>query len=396
MKELFSYDTCTGCGACANICPKDCIELVEQKEGFKYPKINQEHCINCGQCIKVCPINKSENHSDELVAYGAYTKDAQVRKESSSGGLFSAIALEILNNKGVVFGAAISDDNTVCHSKVEKEEDLYKLRGSKYVQSNINYIYRELKKEADSGKEVLFMGTPCQVAGARAFLNHAYDNVLFGEFICHGVPSESLWKKYLEFIKKRYRDNIKEIYFRNKKYGWKQQCMTIHFSSGKKYVKRSYYDLWYRVFQENICLRKSCHGCKFRIEQSMADFCLGDFWGCSVVAPEMDGEEGTSLVIVKTQKGQDILRRVSDRIILNEVDFKECALYNKALIQPEKAHPLRKDFLEEQNKLEFKQLVEKYCPISFSQIVKKEIFCVVKMILKKVGVLEQVKKMKKR
>lgn len=232
---------CNGCMACYNICPVECIQMEINQEGFWYPKIESEKCIKCNRCSNICPLNMKKSNNEVRVAYAAMHKNLQVRLGSSSGGVFPALAKSILKNKGVVFGPDFDDRWNLHHVAIHNLEDLHKLCGSKYVQSKIGDSYQEVKKYLEEGKRVLFTGTPCQVAGLKQYLRKDYENLICQDIACHGVASPFVLKKYMEFRQKKVRTNVRRMFFRHKKYGWKTYSLLFEYSNNKEYVFHPYF-----------------------------------------------------------------------------------------------------------------------------------------------------------
>ena len=222
MIKIKAKEDCCGCYACYNICPKECITMESDNEGFWYPKIDKDKCINCNLCEKVCPIiNKPNSSLYEKKSYAVFNKNEKIRLESSSGGIFSLLAEYVINNHGNVYGAVFDEDFNVKHVKINILQDINLLRGSKYVQSRINDIFKSIKFDLKNNKIVLFTGTPCQIAGLQSFLQKKYDNLILMDIVCHGVPSPLVWQQYINELKQNYKQNIKSIYFRDKSTGWK-------------------------------------------------------------------------------------------------------------------------------------------------------------------------------
>lgn len=233
MDFICDHNQCSGCTACKNVCPRNAISMVEGEAGFKYPKVNHNACINCGLCKVVCPVNsKKEDSGKTPLAYAAYNKNEKIRMESSSGGLFTLISSKIIEDGGVVFGAAFNQELFVVHDKAESIEELEKFRSSKYMQSDLGKTYRQVKEELDKGRKVLFTGTPCQVEGLVSYLRKDYENLYLQDLICHGVPSRNVWKKYLEYKKEKAGENINKVSFRNKdNKGWNNYELKISYDS---------------------------------------------------------------------------------------------------------------------------------------------------------------------
>lgn len=322
---------CTGCSACKNICPKRCIEMKPDSEGFCYPVINKNLCINCSMCEKVCPLLSKPVKSQKL-AYAAYSTDETIRKNSSSGGVFSVLALKILSQGGIVFGAAFDGVAKVKHIYIDNEKDLCKLRTSKYIQSEIGDSYKKAKEFLDKGRLVLFSGTPCQIAGLNKYLIKSYDNLYSQDVICHGVPSQRIWDKYIKSKQKSEKDSLISVNFRNKDFGWKDFSLKYQFSKTSKNAHQ-YDDLFFNAFLNNIMLRPSCYECRFKDKNYYSDLTLGDFWGIQTVMPEMDDNNGTSLIICNTDKGKKLLTDVSNSLILKKAEYDEAIKYNSAAIK---------------------------------------------------------------
>ena len=278
MIEIKSKEDCCGCYACYNICPKQCITMKTDNEGFWYPKIDKNKCINCNLCEKVCPIiNPVKRVDSKKIAYASMNKDEQVRMKSSSGGIFSILAEYIIKNNGVVYGAGFDEDFNIKHKRILYSTDLDLLRGSKYVQSSIGDIYKQVKNDLENNNPVLFTGTPCQVEGLRSYLRKEYVNLITMDFICHGVPSPLVWEKYLKKMKKSKQENIKNIYFRNKDIGWKLFSLKIIFDK-RIYSNDLNNDLFMKGFLQDVYLRPSCYNCKFKKINRISDITVADFF----------------------------------------------------------------------------------------------------------------------
>ena len=316
MIRLVNKADCCGCGACAQRCPQNCMTMVADSEGFWYPKVDEKACVNCGLCEKVCPIMKQQKTPTETVAaYAGYTPDDQLRQDSSSGGLFSVLAQEILNRGGVVAGATWDEDFSVRHILVEGQEDLYRLRGSKYVQSRMEDTYIQIRDLLKQGKTVLFTGVACQVAGLKAFLGRDYDNLYTVDVLCHGVPSPKVWQNYIAYQEDRFISGLKGASFRSKRVGWKQFSMVLDFENDTQYAQVLGKDPYMQLFLANICLRPSCHSCRFKEFPRPADLTIGDAWGIEKHMPDLDDDRGTSVVLVNSRKGRDLWGAVAGNLI---------------------------------------------------------------------------------
>ena len=382
MIDIVQKKSCTGCNACASSCPKSCIEMKEDDEGFWYPSINQSECISCNLCEKVCPIIQRWNNNErETKAFAAINLDQVVRLESSSGGIFSLMAEEIINQGGVVFGASFSDDyKRVNHICVDSLDDLYKLRGSKYIQSYIGNEYKIVKKYLELGRMVLFTGTPCQIAGLYNYLQKSYQNLYTQDIICHGVPSPMVWENYVENRENLAGSNTKNVFLRNKENGWKSFSVLFEFSNATKYLKDKQQDSFMGAFLSDLCLRPSCYNCSFKTSEREADITLADFWGIQVVFPEMDDDKGTSLVLVRSSKGNELINKISDKMKYQEVNFDEACRFNPAFFSSSKINKKREDFLKDINSHSFDKIVKKYTKIP----IRKKLFRIIKKICRRI------------
>ena len=344
IEEMITADRadCSGCAACANVCPKSAIEMIFDAEGFAYPKINPELCIQCGKCDATCPaLNFTAKKIDALpLSFVANYKNEKILRHSSSGGIFSALSEIILNDGGIVFGAGFDKNWRVVHTSAKNFDELENLRGSKYVQSQIGDVYRQVK-DALKSKKVLFSGVPCQCAGLKRFLGADPENLLTVEIICHGAPSPALWKSYIDEL--NYSHEIAHVNFRSKRKGWGAGShMAINcFDRGTKTVKVGD-DLYGRLFLRRVSLRPSCSTCKFKFPNGQSDLTLGDAWGIKDFAPEMFDNLGVSVVFVHTAKGKDFF----DRANLNskQVNFFDAFRKNARLISPAIADQRREKF----------------------------------------------------
>ena len=383
MIEVKTKEDCCGCYACYNICPKQCITMKTDNEGFWYPNIDNNKCINCNLCEKVCPIiNPVKRNDSKKIAYAGMNKDEQIRIKSSSGGIFSILAEYIIKNSGVVYGAGFDEDFNIKHKRILYSTDLDLLRGSKYVQSSIGDIYKQVKDDLESNKLVLFTGTPCQVEGLRSYLKKEYVNLMTMDFICHGVPSPLVWKKYLEEMKKSKQENIKNIYFRNKDIGWKNFSLKIVFDE-KIYSNTLNNDLFMKGFLRDVYLRPSCYNCKFKKINRIGDITVADFWGIENILPKMDDDKGISLIVIHSEKGKQLFDKLSEKMILNEVNLNEAIKYNPSMISSVKYNEKRNEFFLDLNSGEnLTNLIRKYTKISLGKRVKNKIKSIIKKLIR--------------
>lgn len=326
MKEVLERCKCCGCGSCFSACPQKAITMKWGKDFFKYPEIDESKCVNCGVCQKVCPVIQYEKkqqerdyHSNIQKGFAARSKNYKQRLESSSGGIFPIIAEFILNQSGIVVGAAFDENFNVTHSIVEKKDDLVKLQGSKYLQSEIDLnIFREIKEYLQQGRKVLFSGLACQVEGLKAFLRKDYSNLFTIDLICMGIPSPQIWQIYL----KTYFPNeiIKHVNFKEKSVGWNHFNLMIETDKQcfKQWgMKNPYFKSMFNAYN----MRESCFQCPFKKEKRFADITIADCWGASQCVPEIDDNKGLSSVIIHSQKGEELWRKIDDNL-----DFKQIPL----------------------------------------------------------------------
>ena len=360
MKILDNKKLCSGCGACCNICPKQCISMDADKEGFLYPVIDNTKCIGCGKCRKICPVNNVYHGNSEGTAYACINLSDTVREQSSSGGVFTLLAEYIINNSGVVFGAAFDDNKSICHIMVDNKNDLSKLRGSKYIQSRIGNTYRQVKEQLINNQMVLFSGTPCQISGLKAFLGKEYENLYLQDLICHGVPSAKVWDTYLKYMEIKNSAKIinNNISFRNKANGWYKFSIAIPMDN-KLYKCECRDDPFMKSFLNDICLRESCYCCHSKSLERQSDITLADFWGIDKIDMGMFDDNGTSLVFVNSEKGKRLFDEISDYMKIKEVDIHEAVKYNPSSKQSVRRPKVRNKFIKVINERNFEKTVNK-------------------------------------
>lgn len=360
MLYIAERDKCCGCSACASVCPTQCIEMIEDEEGFLFPRIKEECCIECGNCKTVCPaINRQKVIKGKPDMYAAICCEDAVREQSSSGGVFSMLAQQVLNVGGVVFGAAFSADcHRIKHIAIQQMEELEMLRGSKYVESAIGNTYEQAKCFLDGGREVLFSGTPCQIEGLRLYLHKDYDNLLCVDLICHGVPSVKVWDKYLKFREHKAGSPVKKVSFRNKVNGWERFSLSLDFANGVQYIAPHSKDVYMKAFLKNICLRSSCGQCCVKGINRVSDLTLADFWGIKNVVPGLYDDKGTSLIIVHTENGKRALGQIKAKMRYQKVEDVSAALKcNQSAVKDVVPHANRRAFFARLENTDFDELV---------------------------------------
>ncbi|MBE5744095.1 MAG: 4Fe-4S dicluster domain-containing protein [Clostridiales bacterium] len=331
MKGIIEKLKCNGCQACYNVCMKNAIVMKEDENGFLYPLIDNKNCVDCGLCKSVCPILQSDTKLPSNVqAYAVKNLDEAVKSNSSSGGVFHSLATYVLNNNGVVFGVVLDSNLTAKHIKITTTDEIYKLQGSKYLQSDVQKTYQMVKEELSSGKLVLFTGTPCQNAGLASFLRKDYDNLILQDIICHGVPSPLAFKKYIEEIEKEHKNTVKHVFFRSKKSGWKEYSVEVVFNDNSSFIEPSKDNLFIYGLVSNLTLRSSCFNCNFKGDNRCSDITLADFWGIENALPEFDDDKGVSLVLINSKKGEQVFDRIKDGLQVLPVDFDLAVANNKS------------------------------------------------------------------
>lgn len=343
MIEIKDKLNCCGCSACAGICPKGCIEMQTDAEGFRYPQIDVDRCIDCRLCERVCPLLHRPQQQEPLAVLGAKNKNDDVRLNSSSGGMFTAFAEYILLQQGVVYGAEMTADLKVRHCAVSDSTDLAKLRGSKYVQSDMDGCYKQARFLLQQGRSVLFSGTPCQIAGLKGFLMKDYDRLFTVDVVCHGVPSPKVYAKHLQEIGEQAGEPVTKVKFRDKQQGWKNG-QTLFYTENYCYGDSKRKETYMRLFLNNVTIRPSCADCAFNNKRSCADITIADYWGTDKQYPEFDDDKGVTLVIINTEKGRELFEAVKWQSDFMESSFAEGAEYNVAVSKSLGLHPKRAYF----------------------------------------------------
>lgn len=385
MIEVKDKKNCCGCSACASVCPRHCITMVEDSEGFLYPQVDEEACVNCGLCEKVCNELNPYDTREPLQVLAAINKDDEVRRKSSSGGIFHLLAEKTIREGGVVFGARFDENWQVVIDYAEDMKDVEAFMGSKYVQARMGKAYADAKRFLNEGRKVLFSGTPCQVAGLHKFLRKPYDNLLSVDLICHGVPSPKVWRAYLEEVVKQ-GQSISCVEFRNKEKGWKKFSFFLSYNGvGKTVSMLSPFteNHYMKAFLSDIILRPSCYECKARGCSSQSDITIADFWGIETLLPEMDDDKGTSLVLVNTNAGK-IAVDVT-KVTMSSSTYECVKRFNPACCYSPKVHPKRKMFFMNFEKKGLISLIDECTKLPLGQRIRMFMWrckCFVKCILK--------------
>lgn len=318
MHWLKNKSECCGCGACGQICPKNCITMKEDEEGFLYPVVEYERCIKCELCERACPVISQCRQEHEEKVYAAVSKDRELVGRSSSGGMFGILARYVLNKNGAIFGAAFDEEMELIHCAAETEEECRKFHGSKYIQSNTKNTFVECKRYLDAGRYVLYTGTPCQIAGLKQYLPTDYDTLLTVELICHGVPSPGIWRQYIKELETESGHKVIGANFRYNDKGWTEYRFRTKYDNGEENVVSSDESSYFAGFLNELTLRPSCHECSHRIQYSKCDLMIGDFWGVEKYYQDFDVRRGVSALIVLSDKGEQVFGEIKDQ--MNYVD----------------------------------------------------------------------------
>jgi len=336
---------CCGCTACLHSCPVSAISFVEDKEGFMYPEINDEACINCGLCERVCPFEHPEYKNDEHPAvFASLLKDKEERKKSSSGGLFYVLAKLIIEKGGVVYGATLDNQLNVVHVGVDCLDDLAKLRGSKYVQSDLNKVFLDIREQLKSDRWVYFVGTGCQVAGLKSYLRKDYPNLITSDLVCHGVPSQKLFSTHVKYLEEKYHGKVSNYQFRdNATWGGCELFQLTNPQGNIKHIRNSSYELspYLYSFMYAFTYRHSCYNCKFAQIPRQGDITLADYWGVRSFFPQIDTSKGVSLILVNNSKGKEIWEKVKDKVEFYTSTVDDGAKFNSNLVHITKKPEIR-------------------------------------------------------
>lgn len=406
MIEIKEKKSCCGCFSCLQRCPKKCISFYEDEEGFLYPKVNLDLCIDCGLCENVCPVLHQSKEKVPIAVYAAKNPDDQIREQSSSGGIFTLLAEYTIDRRGVVFGVKWNESFEAVHAYTETKDGLADFRGCKYVQSQVGETYKQTMHFLQQGRQVLYSGTPCQIAALKLFLGRDYDNLITVDIICHGVPSPGVFRWYLSEelsqlaksrinekkvyrlssqipvipksteIAKSYGVKIKDIRFRDKSKGWKRYSFVISYNRynnvlGKSvdgnlisYSKTFDNNMFMKGFLRDLYLRPSCHFCPAKSGKSGADITIGDYWGIKGVLPEFDDDKGVSAITVNTVKGQRVLH--STIVNLHSTTYENLCLNNSALLLSCPVS-LKRNLFFADNEDTFSHRIKKLCNDPFIQ-----------------------------
>lgn len=365
MIRLCSEIDCTGCSACFNICGRDAISMKPDEKGFLRPLIDNARCVECGLCMKVCPILnehdiKKPEHQEALKGWA---KDNEIVSNSSSGGVFTLLAQKVLYENGSVYGASFDAESwNLRHIRIDSLEDLPQLQGSKYLQSDIHKTYRQARADLVAGRKVIFVGTPCQIAGLHFVLQHKeYPNLLTVDLVCHGVPSPMIFRHYVDYLNQQENSELVKYSFREKYWCWTRYNSLAIFKSGSKRRGKWEEDPYMRGFLRELFLRDSCHNCRFANMNRQGDITLADYWAYTRKPGEQrNRERGCSLILMNTDKGRDSIANIKQEVISYPLSIEEASLGNQALHHCFPKNPQSEAFWNDFRKEGFKGTIDKY------------------------------------
>lgn len=334
-------DGCCGCGACVNVCPKDALSMAEDREGFLYPSLDASRCVDCSLCTSVCPVLKPGKASRPLAVFAAKNRDEAERRSSSSGGIFLPLARQVTEASGTVFGVAFGEGfRSAEHQAAQNSKDLARFSGSKYIQSNTGLTFRQVRKLLEEGRQVMYTGTPCQIAGLRSYLRKDYEGLFCVDLVCHSVPSPMVWRRYLDELRP---GELGEVSFRDKVTGWKLFSLTLRDTHGKVvFSQREDENVFMKGFLKDLYCRPSCHRCPARGGRSGSDITIADFWKLKKFRADFDDNVGVGLVLVRTEKGRLLYDRAGFESI--ECTYEQALYGNAAMEKDAPAHPRREEF----------------------------------------------------
>ena len=385
---------CCGCTACKNACPAHCIEMKEDFEGFQYPEVDKTKCLNCGLCEKVCPVlNPPRQYSEEIQAYAVRTTLEDVLRSSTSGGFVTPLADWVLNQGGVLCAATYLQDFSVAHIIIDKDKmdlELPRIRGSKYVQSDLKRCYLDIKQYLEQEKKVCFVGTTCQVNGLKSFLRREYDSLITVDLVCHGTPSPKLWRKYLDEKQIQYGAKVVGAAFRNKTYGYHSHTMRLSFENGKEYYGSGRIDAMMKSFMSEIASRPICYQCPFKTYHRCSDFTVFDCWHADVIIQNLkDDDKGFTNLLIHSEKGRLIFEEIKDRYISYPVNVEDAIKYDgKMVLKSATPHARRGEFFVGMDQEPLADHIQNFIPIKVSDhLIEK-----MKSLLYKLGILKLINK----
>ncbi|MBE5756514.1 MAG: 4Fe-4S dicluster domain-containing protein [Clostridiales bacterium] len=382
-------EKCFGCSACLNICPVNAISMVQNNEGFLEPLVDKEKCINCERCLKICPANQLYLKNSKEKAFAVIHKDNVVRANSVSGGAFTALSDAIFEKNGIVYGV-VYDNLYAKHVRAENSIERDKMRGSKYVQSDLTNTFNSIKDDLVKDTFVLFVGTSCQVDGLVRFLgeNSVDTSKLYTvEIVCHGVPSPLIFKEHLNYLEKKNGKKIIAYKNRSKVKGWHEHNEEITYENNKKEWKTKSAQNFKDIFYKNLILRKSCYSCPYAGKMGIADIAIGDFWGVQHILPKIDDNKGVSILLTSSIKGEELFESIKEEVLYYQVDNEKALIYNHN--KPCKVPATRELFWKDYNKFGYDYVAKKYANDTFLGRIKFYIKTRLRRILVKLNLKDK-------
>lgn len=368
---------CCGCGACRQVCPKQCISEAENQRGFRLPVVDSSKCISCGLCRRVCPEINTPNKNSIMSSYIARAAKIEIQNKSTSGGVFSLLAEAVLDNGGVVFGCAWTDDLRAHHIRIEDKEELSKLQQSKYVQSDTEETFSTVKDILRAGRIVLYSGTGCQLAGLKNVLGDN-DHLILVEVACHGVPSPGLFREYIRWFEEKRGKNITGYQFRNRKKHKKGEHyqLRVDYSNGSKEYIYSCFDPYYASFLSGRTLRETCYDCKYKGDNRVGDILLADYWGCEKEHSKFDATQGASAIVCTSSKGLKLIQAIESGLNIQVSDWNKVVAHNKSLVESAQCSPHKRlidahDIDGLKPKVSIKSLISIYTPEKIKYLIKR-------------------------
>ena len=355
--ELSNKYNCCGCTACENACPKGCISMKEDNEGFLYPEVEDSNCIDCGLCIKVCPILNYIKENESIFIYAAKNKSSKIQKESSSGGLFFSLCQFIIEKKGYVYGAAYNEKFEVYHTSSNNMDGCKIFHGAKYVQSKIESgLFKEIRRLLELRVWILFSGTPCQVAGLKSFLKKDYSTLILCDLICHSVASPKLFRDYIKFVQRS--KKLESINMRWKLKGWEKSTIQLKYKDDSEIIGKGDARLWHDISTSGIVSRPSCYKCRFTNFNRVGDFTIGDFWGVKKSHPSFYDSNGVSLLMINSEKGRLVFDDIAQSLEF-QISSKESCIQPR-LQKPSEESSLRGSFWKDYSSHCFEMYAKSY------------------------------------
>ena len=372
MINIVNKVECCGCEACYNVCPKNCIEMKSDEEGFLYPRVNQDTCINCGLCEKVCPIinHVPREKNDNQEAYIMQHNDDEICRQSTAGGAFTGIASYVIEKGGIVFGVEMTEDYKVRHTSAETIEELEKFRNSKYVQSRIGTVFQQVKRELSKGRMVCFSGTPCQVEGLRHFLGKDYDNLILVDVVCRAVPSPGVWEKYIKYEVEQ-KGEMSSVRFRDKTLGYQYSTMELKSKDGKTYRGGIESQPWLRMFFSGMIIRPSCTDCKFRSRYRNSDFTIWDCFPSYKFDKSFNERKGTTRVLVHSEKGRVILEEIKKDYYVSEINADYAVSGVAEMVASPQCNERKNEFFDYYSLIPFNEILNIFFPSTVKVQVKR-------------------------